>query len=74
MSAKDPLHRIAEQVADCFADSGYAFVEQDKIDGLAVMLNSFLTVAGIPTNPPKGALIPSTSRTDDTELPSTLSP
>ncbi|MDT5042691.1 MAG: HTH-type transcriptional regulator / antitoxin HipB [Actinoplanes sp.] len=53
MAVKDPLHRIAEQVADCFADSGYAFIEQDKTDGLAVMLNSFLTVAGIPVNPPK---------------------
>jgi hypothetical protein len=50
MSVEDRLHRIAEQVADCFADSGYAFVEQDKIDGLADMLNSFLTVAGIPVN------------------------
>ena len=47
------LASITEQVADCFADSGYAFVEQDKIDGLAVMLNSFLTVAGITVNPPK---------------------
>jgi hypothetical protein len=53
MTVNDPLHRIAEQVADCFADSGYAFVEQDKIDGLAIMLNSFLTIAGIPVNPPK---------------------
>ena len=53
MTANDPLHRLAEQVADCFADSGYAFVEQDEIDGLAVMLNSFLTVASIPVNLPK---------------------
>jgi hypothetical protein len=55
MTTEDPLHRIAEQVADCFAGSGYAFVEQDKIDGLAVVLNSFLTVAGIPVNPPNDA-------------------
>lgn len=48
----DPLHWIAEQVADCFTYSGYAFVEEDKIDGLAAVLSSFLTVAGIPVNPP----------------------
>jgi len=48
--ADDALHWIAEQVADCFADSGYAFVEEDKIDGLAAVLGSFLTVAGIPVD------------------------
>lgn len=48
----DPLHWSAEQVADCFTYSGYAFVEEDKIDGLAAVLSSFLTVAGIPVNPP----------------------
>jgi len=48
----DSLWHIAEQVADCFAYSGYAFVEDDKIDGLAATLGSFLTVAGIPVNPP----------------------
>jgi hypothetical protein len=54
MSVKsyDPLHRIAEQVADCFAESGYAFVEDDKIEGLAALLGSFLTVARIPVNLP----------------------
>jgi hypothetical protein len=46
----DPLHWIAERVADCFAESGYAFVEDDKIPGLAAVLGSFLTVAGIPVN------------------------
>lgn len=55
MTVNDSLHRIAEQVADCFADSGYAFVEQDKIDGLAAALNSFLNAADIPVNPPKDA-------------------
>ena len=50
----DPLHQIAEQVADCFAELGYAFVEDDKIEGLAELLGSFLTVAGIPVNPPRG--------------------
>jgi hypothetical protein len=48
----DPLHRIAERVADCFAESGYAFVEDDKIDVLAELLGMFLTDAGIRVNPP----------------------
>jgi hypothetical protein len=61
MTINNPLHRIAEQVADCFADSGYAFVEQDKIDGLAVVLDSFLTEAGIPVNPFKGTSKPPAS-------------
>ena len=54
--AHGPLRRIAEQVADCFAASGYAFVEDDKIDGLAVTLGSFLTSTGILITPhPKPA-------------------
>jgi hypothetical protein len=52
MSADGVLRQIAEQVADCFADSGYAFVEEDKIEGLAATLGSFLCSAGIPVNPP----------------------
>jgi hypothetical protein len=48
---RDRLHQIAEQVANCFAESGYAFVEDDKLEGLAALLGSFLTVAGIPINP-----------------------
>jgi hypothetical protein len=56
----DPLRQIAEQVADCFAERGYAFVEDDKIEGLAALLESFLTVAGIPANlPGTGDPIPS---------------
>jgi hypothetical protein len=52
MSADDHdlLWRIAEQVADCFADSGYAFVEEDKIEELAAVLGSFLSLAGIPSD------------------------
>jgi hypothetical protein len=46
----DGLRAIAAQVADCFSAHGYAFVEDDKIDGLASTLASFLTVAGIPIN------------------------
>jgi hypothetical protein len=63
MSVKEPLHRIAEQVADCFAESDYAFVGQDKIDGLDVMLDSFLTVAGVPVNPLDEPSPPSPPRT-----------
>ena len=47
----DALRRIAERVADCIADTGYAFVEDDKVEGLAATLGSFLTVAGIPVHP-----------------------
>ena len=46
----DPLMRIAEHVADCFSGSGYAFVEADKVETLAAVLHTFLTVAGIPVN------------------------
>ena len=51
----DRLRRIAEKVADCFSEHGYAFVEDDKIDGLTTVLRSFLTVAGIPVNTPNAA-------------------
>jgi hypothetical protein len=51
---RDPLTRIAEQVADSISACGYAFVEDDKIDGLAAVLRSFLTVAGIPVNTASG--------------------
>lgn len=46
----DPLRRIAGLVADCFMETGYAFIEDDKIDGLAATLKSFLTVAEIPVH------------------------
>ena len=48
---RDPLRHIAEQVADCFAESGFAFVEDDRIDELAALLGSFLSAAGIPASP-----------------------
>ena len=51
VKGRDRLHQIAEQVANCIAESGYAFVEDDKLEGLAALLGSFLTVAGIPINP-----------------------
>ena len=46
----DPLCRVAQQVADCLASDGYAFVEDDELDRLAAALTSFLVNAGIPTN------------------------
>ncbi|GAA3351408.1 hypothetical protein GCM10020358_80990 [Amorphoplanes nipponensis] len=49
---RDVLRHLAEQVADCLADRGYAFVEEDRIEGLAATLGSFLASAGIPINPP----------------------
>ena len=50
----DPLRHIAELVADCFMESGYAFIEDDKIDGLTAVLQSFLTVADIPVHAADG--------------------
>jgi hypothetical protein len=47
----DALRRIAEQVADGCAERGYAFIEDDKVDDLALVLDSFLTAAGIPVHP-----------------------
>lgn len=54
----DPLRRIAEHVADRLSECGYAFVEDDKIEGLAAVLRSFLTVAGISVNTVKGDVDP----------------
>ncbi|MCA2216285.1 hypothetical protein [Jidongwangia harbinensis] len=44
----DPITEIAEQVADCFSERGYAFVEDDHIEALAETLKCFLKTAGIP--------------------------
>jgi hypothetical protein len=41
------LRRVAEQVADALSADGYAFVEDDKIEALAVTLRQFLAAAGI---------------------------
>ncbi|WP_030442900.1 hypothetical protein [Actinoplanes subtropicus] len=46
----DPMRRITQQVADCFSASGYAFVEDDKLEALAAVLTSFLADAEIPVN------------------------
>ena len=46
----EPIQRIAQQVADCFSESGYAFVEDDQLGILAAALTSFLIAANIPIN------------------------
>ena len=46
----DPIVSIAAHVADCLSASGYAFVEDDKIEDLADALRDFLDGAGIPFN------------------------
>lgn len=47
---EDPLLHGARRVADTLAGCGYAFIEDDQLDGLAAVLRSFLTVARIPVN------------------------
>ncbi|MEU4557192.1 hypothetical protein AB0F72_02300 [Actinoplanes sp. NPDC023936] len=47
---RDPLRDAAQRVADCWSQGGYAFVEDDRIDGLATTLRAFLHVAAIPMN------------------------
>jgi hypothetical protein len=54
----DALRQIAEHVADCFSDRGYAFIEDDKIDDLADLLGAFLTAADIPVDTPVAATAP----------------
>jgi hypothetical protein len=46
----DPLWQIAEQVAYCFSERGYAFVEDDMLETLTDVLRSFLTASGIPVH------------------------
>jgi len=43
----DPLWPVAERVADCFSEHGYAFVEDDKLEALAAALRFFLTATGM---------------------------
>jgi len=48
--SNDPMIGIADAVAYCFSQPGYAFVEDDKLEALADTLRSFLKTAGIPVN------------------------
>ncbi|MEV4344594.1 hypothetical protein AB0J83_08975 [Actinoplanes sp. NPDC049596] len=52
----EPMQRIARQVADCVAESGYAFVEDDKLEALSAALTAFLSEADIPTSADCGVL------------------
>ena len=65
----DPILRIAQQVADCFSENGYAFVEDDKLEALATALTSFLKDAGIPVNIVASAL-PKVARKSVVSVPS----
>ena len=42
----DSLRRMAEQVADCLAERGHVFVEDDQLERLAEALRSFLMAGG----------------------------
>ncbi len=44
---KDPIYRIAVQVADCLSEGGYAFVEDAEVETLAMVIRSSLTATGI---------------------------
>jgi hypothetical protein len=47
----DPILAVAHKVADMIAYCGYAYVEEEHVDGLAAALRSFLSSAGIPASP-----------------------
>jgi hypothetical protein len=47
----DPIVAIANKVADMITYSGYAYVEDEHLNELAVALRSFLNSAGIAVNP-----------------------
>lgn len=49
MSDADPLRSFAERLADLFAEAGYAFVEDDKLDDLTSALRLFLDTEGLDT-------------------------
>jgi hypothetical protein len=43
----DDLRKVAARVADQLSYDGYAYVEDDRVDDLAVTLGRFLAEAGI---------------------------
>lgn len=47
----DPILAVADRVADTIANCGYAYVEEEHLNGLAAALRSFLSSAGIPVHP-----------------------
>lgn len=50
ISPSDPLWRAARQAADCLSQAGYAFVGDNRIEGLATAVQRSLESVGIPTN------------------------
>jgi hypothetical protein len=46
----DPMIAIADSVAYCLSQCGYAFIEDDKVEALADTLKSFLKTADIPVD------------------------
>jgi hypothetical protein len=55
VSPADPIMTIADNVTYYLSQSGYAFVEDDKVAALADALRSFLEAAGIPVDPATAA-------------------
>jgi hypothetical protein len=51
LPADDPIVQIADSVADLMAVNGYAFVEEELREELAIALQSFLDSAGITVDP-----------------------
>jgi hypothetical protein len=51
LTADDPIVQIADSVADLMAEKGYAFVEEEHREDLAIALQSFLESAGITADP-----------------------
>lgn len=59
VQSQNPIAVIAGQVADCLAERGYAFVEDDKLGKLADALTAFLHAAAIPIHSDREVTSPS---------------
>ena len=49
---EDPVWRSAARVADCLAECGYAFIEDDQLEDLAELLRAFLRAHGFAESHP----------------------
>ncbi|MEV4279911.1 hypothetical protein [Actinoplanes xinjiangensis] len=47
----DRMMQLAERVADALAEAGLVFIEDDKLDALALILRAFLIAADLPLDP-----------------------
>lgn len=47
----DPILAIANKAAEMITYCGYAYVEEEPLDGLAAALQAFLNSMAIPVNP-----------------------